>query len=245
MGGSWAGKGMVLPVEPELRDDRSSVHLVAAVRQLVSHGLVVEGGDLTPADRDLRLEEELSLGNVVPARRREFRAGRFYARQALHGLGAGGSVPIGDNRAPLWPTGIVGSISHTRSLCVVAVGSSTEFLGVGIDIEEDSPLSCELAQLVSDAAELEGREGIERRLGCDLPKLLFVIKEAFYKMYFPLTGRFLAFHDVSVELDVEKHAAKAQIVPSKRLAAIDSHCFEGRFGSSCGTLFSCFELSAR
>jgi 4'-phosphopantetheinyl transferase EntD len=237
---------MALPVEPELRDDRSSVQLVAAVRRLVSHGLVIEGGDLTPADRDLLLGEELSLGNVVPARRREFRAGRIYARQALQGLGAGGSViPIGDNRAPLWPTGIVGSISHTRSLCVVAVGSSTEFLGVGIDIEEDAPLSCELAQLVSDAAELEGRDEVERRLGCDLPKLLFVIKEAFYKMYFPLTGRFLAFHDVRVELDVEKHAARIRIVPSKRLAAIDSRCFAGRFGSSGGTLFSCFDLSAR
>lgn len=246
MGGNCTGKGMVLPVEPELRDDRSSVQLVAAVRQLVSDGIVVEGGDLTPADRDLLLEEERSLGNVVPARRREFRAGRFYARQALQGFGAGGSViPIGDNRAPVWPAGVVGSISHTRSLCVVAVGSSTEFLGIGIDIEADSPLSWELAQLVSDAAELKGRDEIERRLGYDLPKLLFVIKEAFYKMYFPLTGRFLAFHDVRVELDVEKHAAKARIVPSKRLAAIDSHCFEGRFGSSDGTLFSCFDLSAR
>jgi 4'-phosphopantetheinyl transferase EntD len=248
MGDNCTGKGMVLPVEPELRDDRSSAQLVAAVRQLVSHGIIVEGGDLGPADRDLLLEEEFSLGNVVPARRREFRAGRIYARQALQGLGAGGSViPIGDNRAPVWPTGVVGSISHTishtRSLCVVAVGSSTEFLGLGIDIEEDSPLSCELAQLVSDAAETKGREGIERRLGCDLPKLLFVIKEAFYKMYFPLAGRFLAFHDVRVELDVEKHVAKAVIVPSKRAAAIDSRCFEGRFGSSNGTLFSCFDLS--
>ncbi|RUX91055.1 4'-phosphopantetheinyl transferase superfamily protein [Mesorhizobium sp. M7D.F.Ca.US.004.01.2.1] len=237
---------MALPVEPEFRDHRSSVQLVTAVRRLVSDGIVVEGGDLTPADRDLLLEEELSLGNVVPARRREFRAGRFYARQALQGFGAGGIViPIGDNRAPVWPTAIVGSISHTRNLWVVAVGSSTEFLGVGIDIEEDSPLSCELARLVSDAAELEGREEIEGGLGCDLPKLLFVIKEAFYKMYFPLTGRFLAFHDVRVELDVENHAAEARIVPSKHLAAIDSRCFEGRFGSSDGTLFSCFELSAR
>jgi 4'-phosphopantetheinyl transferase EntD len=237
---------MVLPVEPEFRDDRSSVQLVTAVRQLVSHGIVVEGGDLKPADRDLLLEEERSLGNVVPARRREFRAGRIYARQALQGLGAGTSViPIGDNRAPLWPAGVVGSISHTRSLCVVAVGSTAEFLGIGIDIEEDSPLSCELAQLVSGAAETEGRDEIERRLGCDLPKLLFVIKEAFYKMYFSLTGRFLAFHDVRVELDVEKHTAKAMIVPSKRLAAIDSRCFEGRFGSSGGILFSCFNLSAR
>lgn len=235
-----------MPTAPEVCDDYSPVHLVAAFRQLVPHGIVVEGGDFKPADRPVKLEEEVSLGNVVPARRREFRAGRIMARQALRGLGIPETViPIELDRAPVWPAGIVGSISHTRSLCVVAVGSSAEFLSIGIDIEEDSPLSCELTQLVAGAAETEGREGIERRLGCDLPKLLFVIKEAFYKMYFQLNRRFLAFHDVRVELDVEKHTAKAMIVPSKRLAAADSHWFEGRFGNSDGTLFSCFDLSAR
>jgi len=234
-----------LPGEPEVLDDRSPVRLVAAIRQSVADGIVVEGGDLEPADRDLPLTEELSLGNVVPARRREFRAGRIYARQALQSLGASNSViAVGHNRAPVWPTGIVGSIYHTRSLCAVALGWSADFLGIGIDIEEDSPLPCDLAELVSHAPELEHREVIESRLGYDLPKLLFVIKEAFYKMYFPLNGRFLTFHDVRVELDVEKRAAKVTIAPSSRLAAADNGCFEGRFGNSDGILFSVFDISA-
>ena len=234
-----------MPGEPEVLDDRSPVRLVAAIRQSVAGGIVVEGGDLEPADRDLLLTEELSLGNVVPARRREFRAGRIYARQALQGLGASNSViPVGHNRAPVWPTGVVGSISHTRSQCAVAIGWSADFLGIGIDIEEDAPLSCDLAELVSHAPELEHRKVIESRLGYDLPKLLFVIKEAFYKMYFPLNGRFLTFHDVRVELDVEKRAAKVTIAPSSRLAAADNGCFEGRFGNSDGILFSVFDISA-
>jgi 4'-phosphopantetheinyl transferase EntD len=236
---------VVLPGEPEVLDDRSPVRLVAAIRQSVAGGIVVEGGDLEPADRDLLLTEELSLGNVVPARRREFRAGRIYARQALQGLGASNSViPVGHNRAPVWPTGVVGSISHTRSLCAVAIGWSADFLGIGIDIEEDSPLPCDLAELVSHAPELEHRKVIESRLGYDLPKLLFVIKEAFYKMYFPLNGRFLTFHDVRVELDVEKRAAKVTIAPTSRQAAADNGCFEGRFGNSDGILFSVFDISA-
>ncbi|RUU45390.1 4'-phosphopantetheinyl transferase superfamily protein [Mesorhizobium sp. M6A.T.Ca.TU.002.02.2.1] len=239
----WIGEGVVLPGEPKVRDDSSPARLIAAIRQLVADGIVIEGGDFKPADRDWLLEEELSLGNVVPARRREFRAGRIYARQALRGLGIPESViPIGHDRAPVWPTGIVGSISHTRSLCAVAVGLSADCLGIGIDIEEDSPLSDELTKLVSLASELKERDVIEGRLGYDLPKLLFVIKEAFYKMHFPLNRRFLTFHDVRVELDVEN--AKAMVIRPSRLAAADNGCFEGRFGNSDGTLFSCFDVSA-
>jgi 4'-phosphopantetheinyl transferase EntD len=238
-----ADEGVVLPGEPEIRDDW--LPAVAAIRRLVPDGVVVEGGDLDRADEDLLLEEELLLGNVVPARRREFRAGRIYARQALQALGIpAGIIPVGPDRAPVWPAGIVGSISHTRTLCAVAVGLAADCLGIGIDIEEDSPLSHELAKLVSHPSELQDRQAIERQLGHDLPKLLFVIKEAFYKMHFPLHRHFLTFQDVRVELDLEKCSAKAIIVPSARLATAGKDCFEGRFGGNYGMLFSCFDISA-
>ncbi|MBZ9815242.1 MULTISPECIES: 4'-phosphopantetheinyl transferase [unclassified Mesorhizobium] len=234
---------MVLPVGSDIRSDCSAAQFVASFRELVADDIGIEGGDFKPADRDLPLKEEAHLGNVVPARRREFRAGRLYARKALRGLGIPETViPIGPDRAPIWPTGAVGSISHTRSLCAVAVGLSADYLGIGIDIEENSSLSGELAKLVTHTSELNERDVIEARLGYDLPKLLFVIKEAFYKMHFPLNRRFLAFRDVRVELDVERHAAKAVIVSSSRFVAADT--FDGRFGSSHGTLFSCFALSA-
>ena len=236
---------MVLPAAPEIRDDSSPAHMLAAFRQLVPDGIVVEGGDFEPADRDLLLEEELSLGNVVRARRREFRAGRIYVRQALLNLGVPEAViPIGPDRVPVWPTGIVGSISHARNLCAVAVGKSADYIGFGIDIEEDSPLSEDLVGVISQVSELDQREAVEKYLGCDLPKLLFVIKEAFYKTHFPLNRRFLTFRDVSIELDVEKHAAKAVIVSSSRSMTADTSRFKGRFGRSHGTLFSCFDVSA-
>ncbi|TPL75617.1 4'-phosphopantetheinyl transferase superfamily protein [Mesorhizobium sp. B2-3-13] len=100
-------------------------------------------------------------------------------------------------------------------------------------MEEDSSLSGELAKLLTHASELDEREVIEGRLGYDLPKLLFVIKEAFYKMHFPLNRRFMAFQDVRIELDVERHAAKAVIVSSSRFVAAVT--FDGRFASSHGT----------
>ncbi|WP_181167477.1 hypothetical protein [Mesorhizobium sp. B2-6-5] len=149
---------MVLPVGSDVRGDCSPAQLVAAFREFVADGIAVEGGDFKPADRDLPLEEEAHLGNVVPARRREFRAGRLYVRQALRGLGIPETViPIGPDRAPIWPTGVVGSISHNRSLCAVAVGLSADYRSIGIDIEEDSSLSGELAKLVTHASPAAGQ----------------------------------------------------------------------------------------
>ncbi|MBA1143382.1 4'-phosphopantetheinyl transferase family protein [Mesorhizobium neociceri] len=234
-----------MPSEPEVRSNRLPADVVAAIRRLVSDGVVVEGGDLDIADQDLSVAEEQSLGNIVPARRREFRAGRIYARQALQALGIPACIiPVGPDRVPVWPTAIAGSISHTNSLCAVAVGLSADWTGIGIDIEDDSSLSDELTKLVSRASELEQRQAIEKQLGYDLPKLLFVIKEAFYKMHFPLHRQFLTFQDVCVELDVDNRTAQARIVPSDRLAVVGNICFEGRFDSVHGTLFSCFEVAA-
>src|SRR5947208_1552294 len=130
---------MVSTVESDVRVDCSPAQLVAAFRDLVTDGVAVEGGDFKLADSNPPLEEEAYLGNVVPARRREFRAGRLYARQALRGLGIPETaIPIGPDRAPIWPKGVVGSISHSRNLCAAVVGLSADYLGIGIDIEDDS-----------------------------------------------------------------------------------------------------------
>ena len=96
-----ADEGVALPSEPEVRSNRLPADMVAAIRQLVSDGVVVEGGDLDIADQDLAVAEEQSLGNVVPVRRREFRAGRLYARQALQALGMPARIiPFGRTRVP-------------------------------------------------------------------------------------------------------------------------------------------------
>ena len=46
----------------------------------------------------------------------------------------------GTDRAPLWPAGAVGSISHTDDYCVVVVGHSVEHRSLGVDAEPAAPL---------------------------------------------------------------------------------------------------------
>ena len=60
-------------------------------------------------------EEDL-IANAVDSRRREFVTARRCAREALAKLGhAPGPIRVGPRREPQWPTGLVGSITHTAA----------------------------------------------------------------------------------------------------------------------------------
>src|SRR5262245_29080334 len=89
----------------------------------------------TDGDENGRLaaEEEAALGPACEVRVREFTLGRLCARRALEALGHA-PVPIlrGPGREPLWPDGLVGSITHTRRYCAAVVAPRTRLVSVGI-----------------------------------------------------------------------------------------------------------------
>lgn len=79
---------------------------------------------------DMLPSEEALVARAVDKRRREFATGRDCARRALSQLGWD-EVPIlaGPKREPLWPAGIVGSITHCPGYCAAIVARSTSLLG--------------------------------------------------------------------------------------------------------------------
>ena len=69
-------------------------------------------------------KHELSLHNLAltpkpqfsQKRLSDFATGRYCAMKALEQFGIQDAIiPIGEDRAPIWPEGIVGSISHCDS----------------------------------------------------------------------------------------------------------------------------------
>src|SRR5580692_7617313 len=85
------------------------------------------------------IEIPAALTTAVASRRAEFVAGRLCAREALAALGAPSTrVPRGIDGAPEWPTGFVGSISHTAELAFAAVAPAAEARGLGLDVERTS-----------------------------------------------------------------------------------------------------------
>src|SRR6202022_3165764 len=91
------------------------------IEKLLPHGVVgVEAFEDVPGELSFPGEESLIV-NAVEARRREFITARRCAREALAKLGYA-PVPIraGRKREPLWPAGLVGSITHTTGFRAAA-----------------------------------------------------------------------------------------------------------------------------
>jgi 4'-phosphopantetheinyl transferase EntD len=140
-------------------------------------------------------EEATAVRGAIAARRREYAAGRAAARQALGKLGISpGPISTQRDRTPNWPRGIVGSISHSAGCCVAVVARSTDAIGLGIDVEDATPLPTEILRMVCGDKD----DGGLATLGPLAGKLVFCAKEAFYKCYYPVTKEFLDFSDVSV-----------------------------------------------
>jgi 4'-phosphopantetheinyl transferase EntD len=144
--------------------------------------------------------EELRLvALAVPERRAEFTTARVCARGALARLGIA-ATPIlsGAQREPLWPDGVVGSITHCAGYRAAAIGRATHFATIGIDAEPNEPLPGGLLEHVSLPQE---RRRQTRADGTHLDRLLFSAKESVYKAWFPLTRRWLGFEQAAVTLE--------------------------------------------
>lgn len=151
-------------------------------------------------------EEIASLSGVSDKRRLEFAAGRFCARQALALLGVNyASIPLAADRAPIWPAGTVGSISHTKDTCAVVVSRTEHCDAVGLDIEQKDRLEQKYWKKVFLHPEIEFLQtqvaDSERVANATL---MFGVKEAFYKFQYPQTGEFLGFHDAEVSIVLDQ-----------------------------------------
>ena len=144
--------------------------------------------------------QELAAAAGLPdGRLAEYITVRDCARQALASLGTPPAAILGDARgAPIWPDGIVGSMTHCRGYRAAAVARASDLTVLGIDAEPAEPLPSGIARRISTDAELAGITGLDPDVPWD--RLLFSAKEAIYKAWYPLTRIGLGFHDVNIAL---------------------------------------------
>jgi 4'-phosphopantetheinyl transferase EntD len=150
-------------------------------------------------------DEAAAVAGAGAERRREFGTVRWCARKALRQLGVP-AVPIlpdGD-RAPRWPVGVVGSMTHCAGYRAAVVARSGELAGVGIDAEPHAALPTDTLAFVlrdEERARLAALAYAGPFLHWD--RVVFCAKEAVYKAWFPLTGRWLDFEDVSITVHLD------------------------------------------
>jgi 4'-phosphopantetheinyl transferase EntD len=185
-------------------------------------------------DETQLLPGELEIAQTMgPSRRREFSAGRACARRALRELGApDGPVLRGLRRAPQFPRGVVGSITHTAGFCAAAVARSESFAGVGLDAERDEALSERAAARICAPGELAALRALAGRSPQRWAAVVFSAKETLYKAYFPLTGFFIGFRDAAVALFPEADDAgrfEARLLRRDAPDAAGQRRFAGRY----------------
>jgi len=156
-----------------------------------------------PPDVWLFPEEEAVVTSAVAKRRREFSTGRACARSALAQLGVGPAPVLpGEQGAPQWPAGIVGSITHCAGYRAAAVAPARHVLTIGVDAEPDDVLPDGVLALIAlpgEQARLLELAGTAPGVSWD--RLLFSAKEATYKAWFPLARRWLGFEDADITIN--------------------------------------------
>jgi len=129
------------------------------------------------------------LETAAAKRRAEFLGGRLCARHALADLTGTPCTPVLDEeQLPAWPSGTVGSITHSRGLAAAVVAEQSAYQGIGVDAE--MRMNTERAQRLAPQILVES----ERQWLADLPSerrgdfvtLVFSLKESLFKALYPL-----------------------------------------------------------
>jgi len=159
--------------------------------------------------------EEAAIRGAVAVRRREFAAGRACARRALvHIYSEALPIPRGAHGQPLWPAGVVGSITHTAGYCAAAVARRADYRSIGIDAQERVIVDPDTLRMFATERERSTGFAVD---GEPAALLWFSAKEAFYKAWSAAGGRWLGYLDVEVVIAPEGRCFEVGLADGGRL----------------------------
>lgn len=167
--------------------------------------------DNAPAEYQLYPQESILTNKMVAKRLAEFRSGRFCAKLALAQLDIKHfPVLVGEQRQPLWPGEVVGSISHCPGICLAIAAMQTDIAGIGVDIESASEFDSAGLKLICSEDEIAHLQELQNPLlGA---QIIFSIKESIYKCLFPSYQQWIDFLDVKVKLDWQQQNYSVKLI---------------------------------
>ncbi|MEU0144575.1 4'-phosphopantetheinyl transferase superfamily protein [Streptomyces sp. NPDC006288] len=168
-------------------------------RLLPAHIACADTKEAEAPPGSLYAEEAQLVARSVDRRRHEFAAVRVCARRAMATLGLP-PVPVltGHRGMPLWPDGIVGSMTHCDGYRAAALARASDVLAIGIDAEPNEPLPTGVWEVVSLPSERARRPVGADGSGVHWDRLLFSAKESVFKTWFPVTRVELDFTEADI-----------------------------------------------
>ena len=195
--------------------------------------VVVQRYDMSSPD--FPLIDDPAILRATEKRQREFSAGRAAAQTALRKLGLPSmEIPLGPNRNPLWPAGIVGSITHTAGLAVAVIGRSNEISGLGIDLEFSDAVKSELWATLFTLGEIKWIRAQPMSMQTGLATILFGAKESFYKFQYPRTGLWIDFHEAEITVSPETETFRLACMQNKANCILGESEFSGAYAVGHG-----------
>jgi 4'-phosphopantetheinyl transferase EntD len=219
-GGSRSGDedgSATSPIHPtrEYRQD-PSVDQIALPSSLARTGIVLRSRflrDCDPAVSDVATQPGFPRHASV-IRQREFTAGRICAAEAMRDLGSM-PYPVGvaQDRSPIWPAGLLGSISHTSELAAAVVArSAPQIRAVGLDLEQAVALEDDLFEEICIPREREWLATQPKQRRGLLAKAVFCAKEAAYKCQYSITGEMFGFEIFETALFLDRGSFSAKFL---------------------------------
>lgn len=158
-------------------------------------------------------EEAILLQSSSTTRQLHFKLGRHAAHKALAQLGAKQEILKDEFKAPVWPEGICGSISHCEEFAIAAVANKSQVKSIGLDIERIQ-FRDKLIQKLNHTSEVEWINENPAFAAIRFTQL-FSAREAFFKALHPLVKKSIGYKDVviaakdlSLELTLLKELAR-------------------------------------
>ncbi|MFE7752266.1 4'-phosphopantetheinyl transferase [Streptomyces sp. NPDC057428] len=144
-------------------------------------------------------EEARLVARSVDRRKHEFAAVRVCARRAMAALGLPPApVLTGHRGVPLWPDGVIGSMTHCDGYRAAVLARTSLARAIGIDAEPNEPLPSDVWEYVSLASERARTPAGTDGAGVHWDRLLFSAKESVFKTWFPLTRVELDFTEADI-----------------------------------------------
>ena len=250
----------------------------AALASLFQTAVVVQSCDITDFQSSLGPREREAARSMVQKRIAEFSSGRHCARLAAAQLALTPKqqtqicdIAIGSSRQPLWPEGVIGSITHDDARAIVVLSVDPTCAGVGIDLQSfaERQSMSELHGIIGSKTEVRAAvdqlsrstayTDVVQNEGLDTASaVVFSIKEAVFKCFFPIFGIWIDFTDVTIDLACHEvdgfscHAMRPCIVGSytvrfsqpiaSRMTTLEQLYFRGHYLLTQESVVSTAEL---